>query len=66
MNLPVCLSGASFTSFTDKNQKQEIMNEISIKKIKILLIASEKYALEKFTEIDDVEITLVLFDDSIC
>jgi len=66
MNLPGCLSGASLTSFTDQNQRQEIMNGIALKKIKILFITPERFALENFTEVDDIEISLVCFDDAIC
>lgn len=62
-NLPGCLSGASLTSFTNQNQRNEIFSAIRNKKIKILFITPERLALENFTELD--EISLICFDDCI-
>ncbi len=66
-NLPGCLSAASLTTFTNQNQRQEIMRAILLKKIKILFITPERFALENFTELDnEVEISLICLDDAIC
>ncbi len=66
VNLPGCLSGASLTSFTNQFQKQEIMTAIAHKKIKILFITPERLALENFSELNQIEISLLCFDDAVC
>lgn len=65
-NLPGCLSGASLTTFTNQHQRSEIMSAIALKKIKILFITPERLALENFSEIDQIDISLICFDDAIC
>ena len=65
-NLPGCLSGASLTTYTNQYQRSEIMGAIALKKIKILFTTPERLALENFSELNEIDISLICFDDAIC
>lgn len=66
ISLPQFLPGASLTSFTSHRQRDEIFNAIKEKKIKILFTTPERFAVENFSDIE--EISLVCFEDaaSVC
>ena len=64
VSLPHFLPGASLTSFTNHRQRDEIFTAIKEKKIKILFITPERFAVENFSDIE--EISLVCFEDAGC
>jgi len=63
-SLPPCLSGACLSSFTNPKQRSEIIDAIKSNKIKILFITPERFALENFSEIEDI--SLICFDEASC
>ena len=64
VSLPQFLPGASLTSFTNHRQRDEIFAAIKEKKIKILFITPERFAVENFSDVE--EISLVCFEDAGC
>jgi RecQ family ATP-dependent DNA helicase len=62
--LPPCLSGACLSSFTNQKQRNEIFDAIKNNKIKILFTTPERFAIENFSEID--QISMICFDEAAC
>jgi RecQ family ATP-dependent DNA helicase len=61
--LPSCLSGACLSSFTTLKQRNEIFEAIKDNKIRILFTTPERFAIENFSEIENI--SLICFDEAI-
>lgn len=64
LSLPKCLSGTCLTPYTTNVQREEILEALALRKIKILFLTPERFCVEFFLSDIFREISLLIIDDS--